>query len=265
MGAKNSSAAREPDSHHSAKRRGSGASAAKSSTTATKPKDDGISSADRATLQLKLQRDKLNVIMKRSQLVMDREEEQARMFVASHQRDKALYCLKKRRLQQQQMEHVQSMLANVQASLDRMESSRVEADVLASLREGTKILTELQKGMSPEEVEKVMDEAFDAIRLTKEITEMLGQQDPTSSAALIDDDELLAELTTGSTTTKQKVVVGQGSGAVADDSIRLLSSVAVPDGPITSAEKVPFSQTDRTEAAEEDNADAEEQREAVAA
>jgi charged multivesicular body protein 6 len=153
--------------------------------------NEGISDSDRATLMLKLQRDKLHVVLRRSATVLAREVEQAKYFMALGQRDKALYCLKKKKLQESQMEQVEAMLSNVQSSLNAIDMARIEASVLESLKQGTKTLQDLQKGMSPEEVEKVMDEAFDAIAVSKEVTELLTQQ---VSDHVFDDDELLAEL-----------------------------------------------------------------------
>lgn len=202
--------------------------------------NDGISDSDRATLMLKLQRDKLNVVLKRSHIVLAREVEQAKHFMTLGQRDKALYCLKKKKLQEAQMLQVEGLLSNVQTSLDAIDMARLEASVLESLKQGTKTLQELQKGMSPEEVEKVMDEAFDAIAVSKEVTELLTQQ---VSEHVFDDDELLAEL------------MGPQAGEVGettDETADLLSGALVPKTPLPVA-KQEIKNKQPTAAAEEED------------
>lgn len=195
------------------------------SRTASK-QNDGISDADRATLQLKLQRDKLNAVLRRSATVLAREAEQARHFLGLGQREKALYCLKKKKLQEAQMEQVEGMLANVQSSLEAMDMARIEASVLESLRQGTRTLQELQKGMSPEEVERVMDEAFDAVAVSQEVTGLLAQQ---LSQESIDDDALLAELSASSS---KKEVVPQETPAGETQRLQSALDVQVPSGPL---------------------------------
>lgn len=196
---------------------GNGGAAQQSSSN----RNDGISDADRATLQLKLQRDKLNAVLRRSQTVLARELEQAKHFLGIGQKDKALYCLKKKKLQEAQMLQVEGMLNNVQHSLDAIDMARIEASVLESLKQGTRTLQDLQKGMSPEEVEKVMDEAFDAIAVSREVSELLNQQ---LSEPVMSDDELLAELMG-----PQKAAEGVD---VEDTTAALLDSAKLPTAPL---------------------------------
>lgn len=158
------------------------------------PAAKGISDADRATLQLKLQRDKLQVVIRRSEKVLQRESEQAQEWLRRGDRTKALCCVKRRKLHETQLQHVTKLLDNVQHTLQTLATASLDIAVAQSLQEGTKALTALQKEFSPEEVERVMDEAFDAIAVHREINELLRQELGDAAEEQLTDDELLKEL-----------------------------------------------------------------------
>jgi hypothetical protein len=81
------------------------------------------------------------------------------------------------------------MLDNLQEMLSTLDFAQIEADVVASMKAGTNALNVLHKHMQAEDVEKVMDEAFDAIRISRDVMELLGE--PLSA---VDEDAILVEM-----------------------------------------------------------------------
>ena len=73
-----------------------------------------ITEADRAVLSLKTQRRRLEDQRARALAQMDREQEVARQLVAAGRKDRALLALKKRRLQQRQLEKLDAWVLNVE-------------------------------------------------------------------------------------------------------------------------------------------------------
>ena len=84
---------------------------------------------------------------------------------------------------------IRQMLDNIHEMLSSLDFAKIEADVVASMKEGTNALNVLHRHMQAENVEQVMDEAFEAIQISREVSELLGE--PLST---FDEEAILAEL-----------------------------------------------------------------------
>ncbi|GAB7325462.1 hypothetical protein MBLNU13_g09479t1 [Cladosporium sp. NU13] len=122
-----------------------------------------ISAQDKAILDMKVQRDKLQQYQKRIKIVTDRETEVA------HQQ-----------------------LAQLQALTSDVEFALVQKDVVFGLQQGTAVLKEIHKEMGGlEKVELIMSETEEAQAYQNEINELLGGKMSNEDEDEVED-ELLA-------------------------------------------------------------------------
>jgi DNA-binding FrmR family transcriptional regulator len=135
-----------------------------------------IDDIDRATLMLKLQRDRLSVAQRKALAAAEREKHLAAQYLACGDRSRALYCLRKRKLQERQIESVTQLQLNVQTTLQSIDDARMMSEVLQSLRAGTAALETLNRTLQPEDVEQVVGDAQEAVALHQEIQQLLGEQ-----------------------------------------------------------------------------------------
>ncbi|PJF20058.1 hypothetical protein PSACC_00120, partial [Paramicrosporidium saccamoebae] len=120
-----------------------------------------ITPRDRAILDLKVQRDRLKQYQKKVVVILGRETEIAKAHLAAGNKPLALLALKKKKYQEGLLESTSAQLLNLE--------QLVEQQVLHGLRQGNSVLTELQKEMSLDEVEKLMSDTAEA-----EISAMLS-------------------------------------------------------------------------------------------
>lgn len=135
-----------------------------------------VDNKDVALLELKVQRDRLKEYQKRSKYVIQRETEVARQLFKAGKRKQALLALKKKKYQEQLLEKSEALLANVQEMVDSIEFARLEAQVFDGLKLGTRTLQELNREMSLEAVERLMDETQEALEYQREIESALASQ-----------------------------------------------------------------------------------------
>jgi charged multivesicular body protein 6 len=181
---------------------GFGSSKAKSHHhDANSPNGDGrITPHDRAVLDLKVQRDRLQQYRKKTIACMDAETAQAKALLAQpssslvgaasdRNREKAKMLLRRRKYQQDLLARTETHLLNLEQLIANVEFAVVEKDVFDGLRAGTEYLKELQQQMAVEDVAKLMDETQEAIAYQQEISSLLSEH-LTSDAELAAEQEL---------------------------------------------------------------------------
>ncbi|PRP83784.1 charged multivesicular body protein 6-B [Planoprotostelium fungivorum] len=148
-----------------------------------------VTAHDRAVLDLKVQRDKLKQYKKKCEGMAERETKVAKELLAAGKKKEALLALKKKKYQLSLLEKTEGQLSNVGEMIDSIEFAQIEVKVFEGLKEGTKVLKELNDQMKIEDVEKLMEEAAEANETRQRIEEAL-------SGKLTEDDEeeVLAEL-----------------------------------------------------------------------
>lgn len=148
-----------------------------------------VTEQDKAVLQLKQQRDKLKQYQKKIQLNMDKERETAKKLIKNGMKDRALLLLKKKRYQESLLAKTDGQLDNIEQLVGNVEFAQIEAKVVEGLKAGNESLKQLQKVMSLEQVEKIMDETREAVEYQNEIDTLLSGQ-----LTAEDEDAVLAEL-----------------------------------------------------------------------
>lgn len=148
-----------------------------------------ITAQDRAILDLKLQRDKLRQYQKKIQVILDREHDIARSYLATGDKERAVLALRRRKYQQSLLLRTDSQLENLEQLVSTIEFSLVEMSVLHGLKQGNEVLKEIHREMSIESVERLMEETQEAREYQQEIGNLLANQ-----LSLEEEDAVQAEL-----------------------------------------------------------------------
>lgn len=86
----------------------------------------------------------------------------------------AMTVLKKKKFQEQLLAKSEAQLQTVQEMIDSVEFAQLQKSVFDGLKAGNEVLTALNKEMSVEKVDKLMEETADAIQTQKEIEDALA-------------------------------------------------------------------------------------------
>jgi len=153
-----------------------------------KKKKGRVTEHDKAVLDLKVQRDKLMQYQKRMKTVVEKEKETARQLLKEGKKDKALLVLKKKKRQEQLLAQSEAQLDNVSQMIDSVEFAQMEKDVFDKLKSGNEVLTALNKEMSIEKIDALMEETEEALAVQREIEEALSGHLTTEDDAEIEDE-----------------------------------------------------------------------------
>ncbi|XP_074594514.1 vacuolar protein sorting 20 [Brevipalpus obovatus] len=148
-----------------------------------------VTEADMAVLQLKQQRDKLKQYQRRVLNQLDKEKDLAKELVLKGRKDRALLILKKKKFLENMVANSDSLLEHVETQLHDIQFAQIQTKVLAELEKGNQALRELNKVLSIDRVEAILDETREGIEKQQEIDQLI-------SGAIGDEDEsaLLEEL-----------------------------------------------------------------------
>eukprot|EP00033_Pygsuia_biforma_P002201 GCRY01002439.1.p1 GENE.GCRY01002439.1~~GCRY01002439.1.p1 ORF type:complete len:204 (+),score=57.36 GCRY01002439.1:118-729(+) len=153
-----------------------------------KKKDNGITSHDKAILDLKVKQDRLKQYEKKIKKVIEREIEICKECMKKDRKDLALRALRKKKYQEDVCTKTEQLFQNLQELIDSIEFKQMEKQVFDGLKTGTQVLKDLNAEMSLEDVEKLMDDSEEAIAYQRQIDEILG-----NALTQADEDEVLAE------------------------------------------------------------------------
>lgn len=148
-----------------------------------------ITAQDKAVLEMKMQRDKLHQYQKKIKVILDREEAVAKECLAKGDKHRALLALRKRKYQSQLLSKTDEQLEALEQLSQSVEFALVQKDVMYGLEQGNSVLKAINKEMSLDRVEKIMDESADGIAYQQEVSDMLANQITNS-----EEEEVQAEL-----------------------------------------------------------------------
>ncbi|KAI0163178.1 Snf7-domain-containing protein [Pestalotiopsis sp. NC0098] len=136
-----------------------------------------ITAQDRAILDLKIQRDKLQQYQRRILPLVARETDMARQSLAAGDKPRALLALRRKKYQEQLLSRTDGQLQQLEQLVRSVEFAQIQKDVVFGLQQGTKVLKEIHAEMGGiERVELLMGESAEAIAYQNEISEMLGER-----------------------------------------------------------------------------------------
>jgi charged multivesicular body protein 6 len=199
-----------------------------------------ISATDRAVLDLKNSRDKLQRY--KSQLEQHETKLVARAQLAKSKGDtkNALWLLKLRKIKLREVETVEGQLLNVMQMVQTIDSTQNHSQMLAAMKQGKDALQRMHEETTVEDILNLMDEIQEQNDLEREMNQVF-ENVPTLSvqdeAAVEAELEALMEMTTTTTTTTTTVPI--------DDSLPVAPDVTPL--PLAPSNKLP----DQVSAAEE--------------
>ncbi|KAJ3331768.1 Vacuolar protein sorting-associated protein 20 [Blyttiomyces sp. JEL0837] len=133
-----------------------------------------ITPHDKAILDLKVQRDKLKQYQRKLEAVLNRETEVAKQCLRNNDKRRALIALKMKKYQESLLQKTDMQLFTLEQMTQTIEYSLIEKDIITGLQKGNEVLQQIQKEMSVEKVQKIMDDTADGIAYQNEIDETLS-------------------------------------------------------------------------------------------
>lgn len=170
--------------------------AAKTTTASTARKrgpPPTISATDRATLDLKNARDRLQKYKTKLETDDAKILARAKKAKVDGNTKAALNLLKIRRLKTKEVESVEAQLLNVMQMVQTIDSKQNEVLVLAAMKEGKDTLQRMHEETTVDDVLNLMDEIQEQNELEQEMNDILVGAN-VSSLTMEDDAEIEAEL-----------------------------------------------------------------------
>lgn len=161
---------------------------------AQEPAHVPISDTDKARLDIKRQRDRLSKGEQRCRVESNALQEHAKNAVASGDRESAVRFLKLSKLKQKRREDVFKMINNLEGMLNQMESLQDMQAVSRALEVGTAALQAMEKDLSVEQAERIMEDAADALQYAAEIDAVFSRELSTGVPGTTVSDDLEAEV-----------------------------------------------------------------------
>jgi hypothetical protein len=144
-----------------------------------------ITDIDRAILDLKIARDKLNIYKKKLNMDSEKLLVRAKGLKDSGDTEAALYLLRLRRQKLNQLENLDGQLYNLEQLVLTIQTKEQEVSVIDALTAGKDALKKMNEENSVEDVLKLMEDIQEQHDITSEITTLLGQ-----GANAMTDDEM---------------------------------------------------------------------------
>eukprot|EP01134_Creolimax_fragrantissima_P001392 CFRG1392T1 len=167
-----------------------GSSKSKPAKTGPPPvKKKEITPHERAVLDLKNQRDRLHKYTKQLTVSVEKEKKMAKQALAAGNKQKALLFLKKKKYQESLLAKAEGQHQNIEEMVNEVEFASIQKEVFERLKAGKDVLEAINKEISLDDVDKLMDENAEAIAYQEQISDALGTQ-LTSQ----DEEDVLAEL-----------------------------------------------------------------------
>eukprot|EP00871_Galdieria_phlegrea_P002283 jgi/Galph1/3055/GphlegSOOS_G1732.1 len=135
---------------------------------------DKVTSFDREFLDLKVQRDNLKQYEVRLQSSLKQYTELARRLLSDNERERALVVLRLKRAVEKAIQQTEVMRQNLEQVVNNIEWKQIEVDYVAQLETGNKLLRYIQKNLSLEEVEQLLDETKEASEFQRRIMDALS-------------------------------------------------------------------------------------------
>jgi len=158
--------------------------------------EQAITEKDKAVLELKRMRDRLRKYREGLTNIIQRETQYARELIDNGQRKKAVLVLKKKKLQESLAEKAQGQLYNIETMLTQIETAALNQQIFQAMKVGQATLAQLQKEMSIEDVEELMQETAESVAMQQRLSDTLGASlTPEESTSVEEEvDRMLAEM-----------------------------------------------------------------------
>jgi hypothetical protein len=164
-------------------------SPAKKKPRRDQPSNDALSEVDQAKLEIRRTRTKLRKYQKQMEKETVRLNAKIKTLLQAGKKSQAKANLRLRKLRETALEQTDVQVLNLEQMICSLEQSEFNAEMVKSIETGNSALGHLQKIMSLEYVEEVMEEADELAAMNDEITDMIS-----GSGYTVDDSEVAADL-----------------------------------------------------------------------
>eukprot|EP01147_Barroeca_monosierra_P006611 gene6611-9421_t len=163
-------------------------------------------------------------------ILIEKEKAQVKILLKDGEKTKALMILRKKKYQEKLLESTIGQIENLEHMISQIETAEIETKVLEGLRHGNEALKALQKELSIEDVEAVMEDARELQQWASDISDVAGMR-----IEDLDDETLYAEF---ADEFEEKL----GSATAAADELPELPTVPndnLPDLPAVPTDELP--------------------------
>jgi len=145
---------------------------------------------DKSKLEAKRGKNRISKFSKKLEQQIVKLDQDARNYVKSGNKKKALYTLRLKKLKIKSLDDVEQKILSLEKILLEIESTEMTQESLNAVQNGTNALNEMHRIMSVEDVEQIMADNEEALDEANEIASLLSGE----SFDLTDEEELEAEL-----------------------------------------------------------------------
>jgi hypothetical protein len=139
--------------------------------SATQPE---LTQRERAHLQLKRTRDHLERVLERHEVVQKEERARAVEFMKHQDQKRALECMKRVRRLDDQIRNHAVQLENVQKVIEDTQEQEFNMEFFKTMESANEALSVINREMSTERAEQIMDSVYEELEKAKEAGEILG-------------------------------------------------------------------------------------------
>ena len=150
-----------------------------------KPKQE-LSDADKASLELKRARDNLKRQQNAAELCIQQEKDMARELIKKGEKSKAVMVLKRKAMKEKLLERARGQMINVETMIANIAEADNNLKVFELLKQGNTTLKSLQDQMSIDDINDILDDTAESLRVQEEISAALSQSLNTNEQAEID-------------------------------------------------------------------------------
>lgn len=152
-------------------------------------KSGTITPIDRATLDLKISRDKLFKYRTKLALDSDKLASRAKALHAEGKTKNALQLLRLRKYKLQEADRIEEQLLTILRMVDKIAEKQNEQEVVQAMKRGKNALQIMHEQMGIDEILELMDDIRDQDEVERRINEVLGREGLTAG-----EEDVLAEL-----------------------------------------------------------------------
>jgi charged multivesicular body protein 6 len=147
---------------------------------------------DKAKLEVKRGKNRISKFSKKLEQQIVKLDLDARKYLKSGNKKKALYTIKLKKLKIKSMENVETQILSLEKVLLEIETTEMTQESLKAVQNGTNALNEMHRIMSVEDVEQILSDNEEALDDANEIANLIAGAG--GSFDVVDEDELEAEL-----------------------------------------------------------------------
>ncbi|CEM02551.1 unnamed protein product [Vitrella brassicaformis CCMP3155] len=156
---------------------------------AKEKKPDRITDSDRAVLDLKAQRDQLQIHKRKLQSTISSDLSAAKRFIETKKKSLALLALKKKKHHETLIDQCDQHLLKIAELISNVEYAQVQETLVKALEVGNAAMKKMQQEISLDYVERLVEESEEARAYQQEVNAMLFKDGITDQ-----DTDVLADL-----------------------------------------------------------------------